>query len=284
MRTLLHSFVCTPAAHTVDADTPLPPHNNGSSWQAAPTPAAPLDFPTVFPTVARDESLVSRVTTQIEQMIHDRRLRTGDRLPSERTLAGQFGVSRTVVREAVRALAARELLHVQQGTGTLIRTPSVQTVSTSMRLLLGGAERLDHAHLLEVRRLLEVEIAGLAAQRRTEADLARLAQNLAEAPPLCDDRERFAQNDVDFHYALACATHNKLFPLFLDTIAPLLYSMRVLGATVKAMPERALYHHRAIFDAVARQEGDAARAAMRAHMAEAEQTIGEALAGGAVLE
>ena len=98
----------------------------------------------MFNTVEREETLASRVAGQMESLIVQQRLQPGDRLPAERELAHQFGVSRTVVREAVRALAARGLLEVKAGSGTLVRTPSAHTVAQSMALYLrAGRSDLD---------------------------------------------------------------------------------------------------------------------------------------------
>lgn len=227
-----------------------------------------------YAAVARVGSLAQRVISQIEEMIADSRLSPGDRLPSERELGRQFGVSRTVVREAVHALTARGMLSTEQGIGTVVCGPSALAVAESLsRLIRADEGNVEHTHLIEVRRLLEVEIAGLAAARRTQRDLLVLNANLAAAPPNDADCEAFAHNDVAFHYALAAATQNALFPLFLDSIAPVLFAARVLGYAVPGTPARAQFHHRRILDGVAAQDVEEARAAMQAHMVEAEETM-----------
>src|SRR5262245_33721079 len=195
----------------------------------------------LFKAVPREATLANRVTGRIETLIVEGRLHPGQRLPSERELADQFGVSRTVVREAVRGLVAKGLLEVRPGSGTLIRSPSAHAVSQSMTLFLrAGQPHLDHAKVHEIRRVLEVEIAGLAAERRTDADLARLDSILSEMATIHDNRDEFAQNDVAFHGALAAATHNELFSILLDSVVDVMLKARQMGFDVPESAANAL--------------------------------------------
>ena len=214
-------------------------------------------------------------------MIINGRLQPGDRLPPERELAQQFGVSRTVIREAVRTLVAKSLLEVQPGSGTIVRSPTTKSVAQSMSLLLrAGQPETDYDKVHEVRRILEVEIAGLAAERRTAEDLKEMEEILrqtAEAE-IQDDRDSFPECDVAFHAALARATHNELFSLLLDSMADIMIKVRQLGFEVPDMPMRALKHHCAIFEQIRVGDAEGARQAMREHLIESEDTMRQALA------
>jgi GntR family transcriptional repressor for pyruvate dehydrogenase complex len=233
----------------------------------------------LFKTIERSTTLANRVTHQIEQLIVDGHLQPGDRLPAERELAHQFGVSRTVIREAVRALVAKSLLEVQPGSGTVVRSPTTKSVAQSMIMLLrAGQPEVDYEKVHEVRRLLEVEIAGLAAKRRTTEDLEELEEILRESSEIQDDRNCFPECDVAFHAALARATRNELYPLLLDSMADIMILVRKLGFTVPGMPARALKHHRAIFEQVKAGDPRGARQAMREHLIESEDTMRQALA------
>lgn len=233
----------------------------------------------MFETIKRGTTLANRVTHQIEQLIVEGQLQPGDRLPPERDLARQFGVSRTVVREAVRALVAKSLLEVQPGSGTVVRSPTPQTVAQSMTMLLRAGQReIDYDKVHEVRRLIEVEIAGLAAERRTPENLDELAEILRQTSEIQDDQHCFPECDVAFHAALARATHNELFPLLLDSMADVMIKVRELGFTVPGMPTRALKHHRAIYEQVKAGDPERARQAMREHLIESEDTMRQALA------
>ncbi|MFN8466508.1 MAG: FadR/GntR family transcriptional regulator [Caldilineaceae bacterium] len=230
---------------------------------------------------SRSASLVQLVTDQIETMIRERRLVEGDQLPNERELCRQFGVSRTVVREAIAWLSAKNLLEVRGGAGggIVVCAPTAEYVSRSLSLLLSiEHDPSQHTEVLEVRRLLEVEIAALAAARRTDADIDKMAAILAAHERVQDDRERFAQLDMDFHLAIASATQNELFVILLDSLRGISLSIRRLGYSTPGNPQRALRYHRAILEQIAAGSVSGARDAMLSHLIEAEETMYLALA------
>ncbi|HWQ14518.1 MAG TPA: FadR/GntR family transcriptional regulator [Roseiflexaceae bacterium] len=238
-----------------------------------------------FQAVARESTLANRVAAEIERHIVGGRIHPGERLPSERELAEQFGVSRTVIREAVRVLAAKSLLEVRSGSGTVARAPTPRSVSQSMLLLLRTGQPLDHTKVQEVRRTLEIEIAGIAAERRTAEDLAVLETLLGEMEALLRaperlpaNRDRFTSNDVQFHAALARATHNELFVVLLDSIADVLLEVRRMGFEVPGSHQDALAYHQAIFEQVRAGDPPGAREAMSVHLANAEQVMRESIA------
>lgn len=232
----------------------------------------------LFVMMEREEPLASRAAREIERLILQNQLVAGTRLPSERELASQFAVSRTVIREAVRTLVAKGFLEVKTGSGTIVRQPSSASAAESMsRLLAARSDRFDYGHVNEVRRLLEVEIAGLAAQRRTNDDLQALTGILTQAAENLADPETFVHTDVAFHEALAHATHNDLFVILLSSIAQTMIDVRRLGLRVPGTPARALDYHHRIFASVQDRDIPGARAAMDQHMDEAGQTMAAAL-------
>ncbi len=227
----------------------------------------------------REETLANRVVVELERLIVESRLGEGDRLPSERELAGQFGVSRTVVREAVRALAARRLVEVEGGRGTVVRAPTAQAAAESMRLLLRvQSDGADAEKVTEVRRVLENEIASLAAARRTANDVLALEAIVDAAEAHLDDPDAFVKEDVGFHAALAGATHNELFSIILDSLSQVMLEVRLLALRIPGTPRRSLVHHRAVLDAVRSGDPELARQAMDSHMDEARQTLQAAVA------
>ncbi len=233
----------------------------------------------LFQPVVREASLTSRVSRQIETLIRENKLHVGDHLPSERELAEQFGVSRTVIREVIRGLVAKGLLEVQSGSGTVIRLPSAESISQSMALYLqAGQPDFNYAPVHEVRRLLEIEIAGLAAERRTAEDIQQLEDIVREMPRAVEDRERFVRNDIEFHLALARATHNELFLLLLNSITDIMITVRQMGYMVPGSRAQACHDHTAIFEQVRQRNGEGARQAMSAHLAESEAIVQRALA------
>src|SRR3989442_2687911 len=128
----------------------------------------------MFPRVTREPRLSDKVAELLLETILSPDLQPGDRLPSERELGEQFGVSRTVIREAVRALAAKGVIDVRTGSGLRVAAVDSATVSESMSLFMRGSTTLDYPKVHEVRAMLEVEIAGLAAERASREDLAEL--------------------------------------------------------------------------------------------------------------
>jgi GntR family transcriptional repressor for pyruvate dehydrogenase complex len=235
----------------------------------------------VFRALAREATLSQRVARQIEEMIVARHLQPGDRLPTERELAGQFGVSRTVVREAVSGLTAKSLLEPVPGGGIIVRVPAAEAVTRSMSLFLrGGRPQMDYAKVHEVRRLLEVEVAGLAAERRTDEDLGALESILAEMEAIGDGTsERYIKDDVDFHAAIARATHNELFPLLLDAVVDIMTEVRRLGTQVPGSYESGVAHHRAIYDRIRAGDAVGARQAMFEHLKDSEAIMHRAREG-----
>ena len=147
----------------------------------------------LFPQVAREPRLSDKVAEMMLETILSGRLQVGDRLPSERELGEQFGVSRTVVREAVRALVAKGVIEVRSGSGLRVVAVNAAQVSESMSLYVRGG-RLDFEQVHEVRALLEVQIAGLAAERCTDEEVARLARGPRAHEDAADDVEAAAAN------------------------------------------------------------------------------------------
>ncbi len=233
----------------------------------------------------RGERLADRVTAQLESMVISDSLQPGDLLPPERELGELLGVSRTVVREAVRTLVAKGLLEVRQGHGTAVRAPDVKLAAEMMTHLLHGTggDRVAFPRVHEVRRLLEVEIAALSAERHTPADLIVIEKRLQECAD-ATDAESWALADVAFHAAIADATHNILFPVLLSSMSEILMQLRRAAAALPGTTGRAHNHHAQIFTAIRNRSSVAARKAMREHMTEAETTFQTARIARAVDE
>lgn len=230
--------------------------------------------------IPRADTLSVSVTERLERLIHERHLEPGDRMSSERELAEQFGVSRTVIREAVRSLVARGLLEVRPGSGTLIKAPTAETVVQSVvSYMQVGQPDFDYGKIHEVRRVLEVEIAGLAAQRRTQADLQTIRSYIERMEASVQDRPAFAAADVAFHVALAQATHNELFTILLDSIAGVMFRVRELGGRVRSALQHAIRFHKKIYRQVEAGNAERARQAMLEHLLDSEAVFNQAVHG-----
>ncbi|HEY6759285.1 MAG TPA: FadR/GntR family transcriptional regulator [Baekduia sp.] len=224
-----------------------------------------------FAAIAREPRLPDKVARQLQQSILDGTLSPGDRLPTERELGDQFGVSRTVIREAIRSLIAKGLLEVRGGSGLRVATIDVSAVRETMGMYLRVNAEFDYGKLHEVRSVLEIEIAGLAAERATAEDLAALQRSVDDMAAALDDVEKVSALDVEFHRLIAQAAHNSLFLVMLDSIGDILLDVRRATMGIRGRPARGLEHHRAILDRIAAREPDAARQAMRAHLEDSER-------------
>jgi GntR family transcriptional repressor for pyruvate dehydrogenase complex len=216
--------------------------------------------------VERSTRLSDKVAEAMLETILTRGLRPGDPLPSERELGEQYGVSRTVIREAVRALTSRGVIDARAGRGLSVAQVAPETVSTSLRLYLHGQEQIPYTKIHEVRAAIEIQIAGLAAGRASDAEIEELREITENMHRHADDREQHSLCDVEFHRALARITHNELFLIMLDSIGPVLLEVRRATFSLPNDPDRAYKEHRAIIDAVARRDEEAARGAMRLHL------------------
>ncbi|MEA2156554.1 MAG: GntR family transcriptional regulator, transcriptional repressor for pyruvate dehydrogenase complex [Solirubrobacteraceae bacterium] len=223
----------------------------------------PSDHP-AFEEIARAERLSDKVAHALTESILAGRLTVGDKLPSERELSEQFAVSRPVVREAVRGLKARGLLVDHPRRGHVVAAVDADVVSRSLTLYVRG-RRVDYAPLLEVRAVLEVSAAGIAAERATDEQLETLAAAEAKLTPgLGADAAAVA--DVEFHRAIAATTANEYFVLLIDSLRevlldaqrPTLADPKIVGTARRA--------HRRILGAIRAHDAQAAREAMQAHL------------------
>lgn len=217
--------------------------------------------------VIQTSRLYEQIVQQIEASILKGALKPGDQLPAERDLAQQFGVSRTAVREAVKALREKGLVEAHHGRGTFIKDGTSQAVRQSLDLMIKIGQPDGSTHLAEVREILEPEIAALAATRIEEQHLAMMREAIVVMDNTRkDDPEAFIEGDLDFHLALAEAAANPLILSLLDSIVGLLREQRLKIFYVEGGPERGQYHHHRILDAVEHRDAERARAAMRAHL------------------
>ena len=210
--------------------------------------------------------LYEQIVEQIEQHVLTGTLKPGDKLPSEREFSEQFNVSRTVVREAVRALREKGLVDIQPGRGTFITDGTSEAMRNSLGLVFQVGQDQAQTDLVQVRAILEPEIAALAADHATADDIAELQSAIEAMDTLLDDADKFIEADQAFHLALARATHNTLIPVLLDPIVDLLFEQRKLIFLNTGGAKRGQYHHKRILETVRQGDAAAAREAMRAHM------------------
>ena len=220
-----------------------------------------------FRILRHKDDLVERVVQKIQKQVLDGRLPVGSRLPSEREFAERLGVSRTVLREAVRILGTKGLLETRHGIGTTVRAMTSEAVVKPMTLFFRSFNQeisLDDLH--QVRSILEGETASLAARQGTDQDVAELRQLCADMQAAARDPEAFAQKDAEFHRRLGQTTHNPLITLLLDSIRDLIAEVRTRVASDPGLYDRVMPGHLRILDAVAARDPQRACEAMMEHL------------------
>jgi GntR family transcriptional regulator, transcriptional repressor for pyruvate dehydrogenase complex len=237
----------------------------------APPPHGPLR-------PAREErSLTAAVTRALSARIDAAELRPGDRLPTERELMGAYGVSRTVVREAISGLRAEGLVVTHQGKGAFVTRDGARA---AFRITEADVVTLqDVVRVMELRIGLEAEAAALAALRRTDAQLEPMRAALAEMEEAVEASDASVAADLRFHVALAEATGNGYFAELLRQLGPPLIprarvdTFRHDPAARRAYLRRVNQEHEQILRAVEAHDADAARAAMRVHLVNGRERI-----------
>lgn len=214
--------------------------------------------------------LTDRVKLDLMRLIEADGLKPGDKLPPADQLCEQFSVSRTVVREAIASLKAEGRLRSLRGSGVYVAKP--REVGPIPMFMAAPQEIGDVLDFMEFRVSVEVEAAGLAAERRTEVHLLRMEQALAQFRRAMEDKSLATESDRAFHRAIADATNNNRFRLFVDEMGERLIPRRTLGASFVDEASKAEFlghieaEHLRILAAIADRKPDEARLAMRRHL------------------
>ena len=210
-------------------------------------------------------SAAEAVFKDLLAQIREGRLAVGEKLPSEAALAQGYGVSRSVIREALRSCAALGLTVSRTGKGTFVVSQRV-----AEDLALGAYSARD---LHEARPHIEVPAAGLAARRRTEEDV-RFLQDVVAAMAAEDDPQAWVELDTSFHAAVARISHNRVFEKVIADIREALFHQSETLNVVAARQKRSDEEHLRIFHAIRDGAADEAEAAMQDHLAAVRGALG----------
>ncbi|CAN5542840.1 FadR/GntR family transcriptional regulator [soil metagenome] len=213
------------------------------------------------------EPLATQVARRLVEVILTGQIEPGTRMPSERKLAETFGVGRSAMREALKALSLIGLVEVRQGDGTYLRRADSALLPEIIEwgLLLGEPRTMD---LVEARQEIEIILAGFAASRRTGEDVKKLGQLLENMKSAATATE-FVENDVAFHLALSEAARNSALRDIHSSIQALLraWILRAISSEGAMLPS--YEEHVPVYEAVSRGDAAAARQAMANHMTSA---------------
>ena len=231
----------------------------------------------------RPRTLALGLVEALGERIRDGRLAPGDKLPTEAAVMAEFGVSRTVVREAISKLQAGGLVETRHGIGTFVVGVGDGSVFRIEPHQLGTLR--DVIAVLELRIGIESEAAGLAAMRRSEANLAAMRAAVDAFAAAVEEGRDAVAADFQFHSEIARATQNEHFAGLMATLGAQIIPRARLEPAAAVDPQRQAYlrrvnaEHESIVDAIAAQDAEAARAAMRTHLANSRERRRRAFAG-----
>ena len=218
--------------------------------------------------------LSETVARQLEEAIISGTLTVGTRLPSEQSLANQFGTSRNVVREAFRILQERGLIEIVSGSGAFVSQPNseVTTDALGRYIRLSGVNSSIQA-IYEARRVLEAENARLAAQRASEQDLESLAACLTRMREHEGSIEKWSEADLDFHLIIAKATGNPFLSLFLELLVNQLRSVIAEGYMVPGAKETGYQAHLRLYECIKARDPEGACQVIMDHLYDSEKRV-----------
>ena len=216
--------------------------------------------------------LWEQVAEQLMTMLREKHLRPGDKLPPERELAALMQVSRPSLREALRALSMMNVLEVRQGAGTFVTSLEPELLVEHLDFVLS----LDDSSLIELfeaRKIVEIGIAGLAAQRITDEELADLEDGLARSQETLHHPADFLRADEQLHKTITQAARNPIMSRVIDSISRLLMVSRSRTVEIAGVREKTVEDHRAIVAALKRRDPEAAQQAMLQHLNNVEKGL-----------
>lgn len=212
------------------------------------------------------------IVTKIKEMIEKGKLTSGDQLPVERELAEIFRVSRSSVREALRSLESQGFLESRQGDGTYIASNPVESLVRPLATVI-FSEKDEQMELLEMRRLIEPQIAYFAAERATEKEIDMMEKTLELQEREVAKGEFGMDVDKKFHYIMAKATKNKIILRVMDNIMDLLSETRDRYLQVEGRPLKSVGRHRKILGAIKARDRSRAQALMLEHLEDIEKSL-----------
>ncbi len=219
----------------------------------------------------RKNKVYEEVARQIERLIL-KKLKPGDKLPSERELAEMLQVSRSSIRDAIRGLELMGLVEPRQGAGTIVREISADSLVNPF------ANALKHkqvvvGELLDFRKMLEPPLAGRAATHASSEEIAEMEEILQRQEGKMLRGESTIAEDAEFHYGVAMASGNNVVLKVLDILMDLLRETRERSLQVEGRPKKSLAGHRRILAAIKRHDAESAKAAMRRHIEDVEEIV-----------
>jgi len=213
--------------------------------------------------------ITEEIVSQIREQIAEGELKAGDRLPSERDMAQQLGVSRPTVREALQVLEHTGFVEIRQGSGTYIKDIGKQSLTDPLQILIQGSDR-RYSEVYEFRNAIEVWAVGLAAQRIDPKELSRIGDIIETMKELRAQKKPVDELDAKFHLSIARACHNRIYYHVARTILHLFTQVAHISHKELFLSDHdqaeLMQDHEAIFKAIKAKDANKARALMQHHL------------------
>ena len=217
-----------------------------------------------FQSVRNAGKLSELVRNQLEKAILSGQVKVNEQLPTEATLGASFGVSRTVIREALQRLEAQGLVHSRIGSGSYVAPYPMDQVKTAMERFAALNQQADtFLHLLDLRIVIETETCGRLTERHDAAAVSDLRTIVRQMAKSREDLVLFANADINFHIRIAQASGNPFFATILEPLKNIGQAFSLATYESKAVIERTYQDHRAILQAIS--DGDALTSRRRMH-------------------
>ena len=233
---------------------------------------------TTFNPLQKQQTVAEAISAEILDLLRQKELKPGDKLPPERDLAEMLGVSRPSLREALRALSIMKVVEVRQGDGTYVSALKTEELVEHLEFvfMLDDSTTLQ---LFEARKIVETGNASLAAVRISDEELAALHACQEKSEHAVDDPEAFMQADIELHEIITRAARNPMLERFMASIKTLSRASRHRTTHIKKVRETVVDHHRQIVMALENHDPEATGVAMLHHLEFVEQMYREQVTG-----
>jgi GntR family transcriptional repressor for pyruvate dehydrogenase complex len=220
--------------------------------------------------------LPDRIAERLVSLIAERKLRPGDKLPSERDLAVMMQVSRPSLREALRALDMMKIVEIRHGSGTFVASLRPERLVEHFDFVF-SLDDSTFAQALDARSMLEPNLAAAAAQNATEAELAAIINCMERAALSVHDPKLFLEADLELHQLITAAVHNQIIARFMSILSRLGLASRMRTVALKGVREQTLQDHQAIVEALLRRDPEAAASIMQKHIKNISKSLNESV-------
>lgn len=225
----------------------------------------------VFSNIRR-ASTVERIVENLINLIKQHSLKMGDKLPSERQLCEVIGVSRPILREALKALQVMNIIDIRQGAGAYVKRLEPEDVVEHLDIVFHLDESL-YRDLYEARRVLEAALAGMAAQHITGDEIEAISESIKGAAAHIDDADIFLERDLELHDMIMKASRNRVIPVFMQSINKLSMILRKQSNSQSPIRQNTIRDHEQIFAAIKNRDPAEASRAMEQHIANVEKAF-----------